>query len=629
MKKITPNSTLKEVMATPVGNDLIKMVAYHTGIPDKVIHNPVTGMMKLKMIPKILGDKMPIETIEHLCNLLSYTPEKVITKDEVDPKWWKESVIYQIYPRSFMDSDGDGIGDLQGIISKLDYLKELGVDVLWLSPIYDSPNDDMGYDIRDYKAIMTEFGTMADFDQMLEEIHKRGMKLVMDLVVNHTSDEHEWFQKALAGDEKYKNYYMFRKGKAPGVPPNNWSSVFSGSAWNYYPELDEWALHIFSKKQMDLNWENPEMRAEVAEMVCWWLEKGVDGFRMDVINLISKVEGLPEGNNLVGEFIGYGGEHYFWGPRLHEYLHELNENSFKKYPESFCVGETGGIGVEMAKYLVDDSREEIRQTFLFDQLEIPGKMRWDDYRYDLKYLRNHFIDFQTELKGSSWPALVIENHDNPRMVSKVNPDPKFRNAVSKVIGALLLTGRGTPYIFQGEELGMMNCAFNDISEMRDVESINKYAELLEKGKSQREAWATILAGSRDNSRTPIPWNDSENAGFTTGTPWIRLNGDYKECNAAAQTKDPASPYNFYKALMALRKEYKSTLVYGDFQPLKTDDKTYCLYRESADGKFYIEMNLTENQFTRPRAAEGECVLSSYAAPVATLRPYEVNIYKVK
>ena len=629
MKEITPNSTLKEVMATPVGNDLIKMVAYHAGIPDKIIHNPLTGMMKLKALPKILGDKLPLETVEHLCNLLSYTPERVITKDEVDPKWWKESVIYQIYPRSFMDSDGDGIGDLQGIISKLDYLKDLGVDVLWLSPIYDSPNDDMGYDIRDYRKIMTEFGTMDDFDEMLEEIHKRGMKLVMDLVVNHTSDEHEWFQKALAGDEKYKNYYMFRKGKGPGIPPNNWTSVFSGSAWNYYPELDEWALHIFSKKQMDLNWENPDMRKEVAEMVCWWLEKGVDGFRMDVINLISKVEGLPEGNPLVGEFIGYGGEHYFWGPRLHEYLHELNENSFKKYPESFCVGETGGIGIEMAKYLVDDSREEIRQTFLFDQLEIPGKQRWDDYKYDLKYLRNHFIDFQTELKGSSWPALVIENHDNPRMVSKVNPDPKFRNAVSKVIGALLLTGRGTPYIFQGEELGMMNCAFKDISEIRDVESINKFAELQEKGKTKAEAWATILAGSRDNSRTPICWDDSENAGFTTGTPWIRVNGDYKECNAAAQAKDANSPFNFYKALMALRKQYKETLVYGDFKPLKTDDKTYCLYRESNEGKFYIEMNLTENQFSRPRNAEGECVLSSYAAPAATLRPYEVNIYKVR
>ena len=629
MMKITPQSTLKEVMATPVGNDLVAMVAYHAGIPDKVIHNPVVGNMRLTSIQKLLGDKLPMETVEHLCKLLGYTPEKVITKDEVDPKWWKESVIYQIYPRSFMDSNGDGIGDLQGIISKLDYLKELGVDVLWLSPIYDSPNDDMGYDIRDYKKIMTEFGTMADFDEMLEGIHARGMKLVMDLVVNHTSDEHEWFQKALAGDEKYKNYYIFRKGKGPDVPPNNWTSLFSGSAWNYYPELDEWALHLFSKKQMDLNWENPEVRADVADMVSWWLAKGVDGFRMDVINLISKTPELPDGNPLVGEVIGYGGEHYFWGPRLQEYLHELNENSFKKFPDSFCVGETGGIGVEMAKYLVDDSREEIRETFLFDQLETPGKERWSDYKYDLKYLKQLFTKYQLELHGSSWPALVIENHDNPRMVSKVNPNKKYRKPLSKLIGAMLLTGRGTPYIFQGEELGMMNCDFNDMSEIRDVESINKFAELLKKGKTQDEAWNTILAGSRDNSRTPMCWDESENAGFTTGTPWIRVNGDYKECNAAAEIAAPDSPYNYYKALMALRKAYKSTLVYGDFIPLKTNDKTFCLFRESEDAKFFIEMNLTEARIDRAREAEGDVVLSNYAGPVDYLRPYEVNIYKIR
>ena len=627
--KITPNSTLKDVLNTPVGNDLIEMVAYHTGIPGAVIHNPLVGKMKLSAIPKLLGDKFPMETVEYLCKLLSYTPEKVITKNEVDPKWWKESVIYQIYPRSFMDSNGDGIGDLQGIISKLDYLKDLGVDVLWLSPIYDSPNDDMGYDIRDYRKIMTEFGTMEDFDLMLHEIHKRGMKLVMDLVVNHTSDEHEWFQKALAGDKKYQDYYIFRKGKGDGIPPNNWSSVFSGSAWNYYPELDQWAMHIFSTKQMDLNWENPEMRKEIAEMVCWWLEKGVDGFRMDVINLISKAEGLPDGNALVGEFIGYGGEYYFWGPHLHEYLHELNENSFKKFPDSFCVGETGGIGVEMAKYLVDDSREEIRETFLFDQLEPRGKQRWDDYKYDLKYLKEMFTKYQLSLYGSSWPTLVIENHDNPRMVSKTNPDRKFRKPLSKLIGAMLLTGRGTPYIFQGEELGMMNCEFNDMSEFRDVESINKYAELIEKGKTHDEAWAVIMAGSRDHSRTPICWDDSENAGFTTGTPWIRVNGDYKECNVKAQLEDKTSPFNYYKALMTLRKENKATLVYGDFKPLKTNDKTFCFYRESNEGMFYIEMNLTEEIVKRPRNAEGTCVLSNYPAGADKLRAYEVNIYKVK
>lgn len=626
---ITPQSTLKEVMATPVGNDLVAMVAYHAGIPDKVIHNPLVGNMRLTSIQKLLGDKLPMETVEHLCKLLGYTPEKVITSDEVDPKWWKESVIYQIYPRSFKDSNGDGIGDLQGIISKLDYLKELGVDVLWLSPIYDSPNDDMGYDIRDYKKIMTEFGTMEDFDEMLEGIHARGMKLVMDLVVNHTSDEHEWFQKALAGDEKYKNYYIFRKGKGEGVPPNNWTSLFSGSAWNYYPELDEWALHLFSKKQMDLNWDNPEVRAEVSEMVSWWLAKGVDGFRMDVINLISKTEGLPDGNPLVGEVIGYGGEHYFWGPHLQEYLRELNENSFKKFPNAFCVGETGGIGVEMAKYLIDDSREEIRETFLFDQLETPGKERWSDYQYDLKYLKQLFTKYQLELYGSSWPTLVIENHDNPRMVSKVNPNKKFRKPLSKLIGAMLLTGRGTPYIFQGEELGMMNCDFKDMSEIRDVESINKFGELLKKGKTQDEAWATIMAGSRDHSRTPMCWDSSEQAGFTTGTPWIRVNGDYEECNAAKEIEEADSPYNYYKNLMALRKENKPTLVYGEFIPLKTNDQTFCLFRESEFAKFYIEMNLTENRIARPRPAEGDIVLSNYAGPVDYLRPYEVNIYKVR
>jgi len=626
---ITPQSTLSEVMATPVGNDLVSMVAYHAGIPDKVIHNPLVGNMRLTSIQKLLGDKLPMETVEHLCKLIGYTPEKVITKEEVDPKWWKESVIYQIYPRSFKDSNGDGIGDLQGIISKLDYLKDLGVDVLWLSPIYDSPNDDMGYDIRDYKKIMTEFGTMEDFDEMLEGIHARGMKLVMDLVVNHTSDEHEWFQKALAGDEKYKNYYIFRKGKGEGVPPNNWTSLFSGSAWNYYPELDEWALHLFSTKQMDLNWDNPEVRAEVSDMVSWWLAKGVDGFRMDVINLISKTEGLPDGNPLVGEVIGYGGEHYFWGPHLQEYLRELNENSFKKFPDSFCVGETGGIGVEMAKYLVDDSREEIRETFLFDQLETPGKERWSDYEYDLKYLKQLFTKYQLELHGSSWPTLVIENHDNPRMVSKVNPNKKFRKPLSKLIGAMLLTGRGTPYIFQGEELGMMNCDFNDMSEIRDVESINKFAALLKKGKTQDEAWNTILAGSRDNARTPVCWDSSENAGFTTGTPWIRVNGDYLECNAASEIAEADSPYNYYKALMALRKENKNTMVYGDFIPLKTNDKTFCLFRESEEGKFYIEMNLTADRLPRPRAAQGELVLSNYAGAVDYLRAYEVNIYKIR
>lgn len=624
--KITPKSTLSDVLNNPVGYDIAQKVVYRKNMSDEILSD--TKFCKMT-IAELFGNTLSNEALEHLLNILNSNLQKVIAKNEVDPEWWKESVIYQIYPRSFMDSNGDGIGDLQGIISKLDYLKDLGVDVLWLSPIYDSPNDDMGYDIRDYQKIMTEFGTMDDFDQMLEEIHKRDMKLVMDLVVNHTSDEHEWFKKALAGDKKYKDYYFFRKGKGDGVPPNNWTSFFSGSAWNYYRELDEWALHLFSSKQMDLNWDNPELRKEVYDMVSWWLEKGVDGFRMDVITLISKTPGLPDGDPIIAELFGCGAEHYSWGPKLHEYLSELNEKTFKKFPESFCVAEPCSTGIEMVKLISDDSRGEVRQAFLFDHIENPGKSKYQDYKYDLKYLKEAFIDYQFSLCGSSWPSLVIENHDNPRMVSKVNLNPKFRKPLSKLLGTMVLTSRGTPYIFQGQELGMMNCDFKDMSEIRDVEGINRYNEKIEMGRTHEEVFAEILAGGRDNARTPICWDDSENAGFTTGTPWLRVNGDYKECNVKAQLQDETSPFNYYKKLMALRKENKATLVYGDFKPLKTNDETYCLYRESNEGKFYIEMNLTENEIDRPKQAEGECVLSNYSDNADKLRAYEVNIYKVK
>ena len=624
--KITSMSTLKDVLDNPVGYDIAQMVVYRNNLSNDILINPI---YREKTIVELLGDKLSVSEIEQIASLMNLTTEKVIAKNEVDPKWWKESVIYQIYPRSFMDSNGDGIGDLQGIISKLDYLKDLGVDVLWLSPIYASPNDDMGYDISDYRKIMSEFGTMADFDLMLEEVHKRGMKLVMDLVVNHTSDEHEWFQKALSGDEKYKDYYIFRKGKEDETPPNNWTSFFSGSAWNYYPELNEWALHLFSSKQMDLNWENPELRKEIYDMVSWWLKKGVDGFRMDVITLISKVPSLPDGNQHIGKLFGCGAEHYSWGPRLHEYLKELNEKTFKKFPESFCVAEPCSTGIEMVKLISDDSRQEVRQAFLFDHIENPGKQKYQDYKYDLKYLKEAFTKYQLSLCGSSWPSIVIENHDNPRMVSKVNPDPKFRKPLSKLLGTMVLTTRGTPYIYQGQELGMINCNFNDMSEIRDVEAINRYNENIEIGRSPQEVFAEILAGGRDNARTPICWDDSENAGFTTGVPWLRINGDYKECNAKIQFEDSTSTFNYYKSLMCLRKANKSTLVYGDFKPIETNDETFCFYRESAESKFYIEMNLTENIIERPVSIEGECLLSNYSASADKLRAYEVNIYRIK
>ena len=623
--KFTSESTISEVLNNPVGYDVAQKVVYRKNMDVGILSDETFCK---KTLGELLTDEVTEESMKYLLDILNANPEKIISKSETEPEWWKEAVIYQIYPRSFMDSDGDGVGDLQGIISKLDYLKDLGVDVLWLSPIYDSPNDDMGYDIRDYQKIMTEFGTMDDFDKMLDEIHKRGMKLIMDLVVNHTSDEHEWFRKALAGDEKYKNYYFFRKGKGDGVPPNNWKSFFSGSAWNYYPELDEWALHLFSSKQMDLNWDNPELRQEVYDMVSRWLEKGVDGFRMDVITLISKTPGLPDGDPTVAEVFSCGAEHYSWGPKLHEYLSELNEKTFKNFPGSFCVAEPCSTGIEMVKLISDESRGEVRQAFLFDHIENPGKSKYQDYKYNLKYFKEAFTDYQFSLCGSSWPSFVIEYHDNPRMVSKVNPDKKFRKPLSKLLGTMVLTGRGTPYIFQGEELGMMNCDFKDISEIRDVEGINRYNENVAMGRSAEEVFAEILAGGRDNARTPIPWDDSENAGFTTGTPWLRVNGDYKECNVKAQLQDETSPFNYYKKLMALRKENKETLVYGDFIPLETSDETYCFYRVSDKGKFYIEMNLTENETERPEKAGGECVLSNYSERSDKLRAYEVNIYIV-
>ncbi len=624
--KITLESLVSDILGNPIADDIAQKVIYRRNMPESLFYELVYWDITIK---ELMGDSLSAEALEHLFNIVNSESQKIIAKKETSTEWWKEATIYQIYPRSFMDSDGDGIGDLQGIISKLDYLKELGVDALWLSPVYDSPNDDMGYDIRDYHKIMTEFGTMADFDEMLSEIHKRGMKLIMDLVVNHTSDEHEWFKKALAGDEKYKNYYFFRKGKGEGIPPNNWTSFFSGSAWNYYPELDEWALHLFSSKQMDLNWDNPELRKEVYDMVSWWLEKGIDGFRMDVITLISKTPGLPDGDPIIGEIFGCGAEHYSWGPRLHEFLGELNEKTFKRFPGSFCVAEPCSIGIEMVKLISDESRGEVRQAFLFDHIENPGKSKYQDYRYDLKYLKEAFIQYQYNLCGSSWPSLVIENHDNPRMVSKVNPDPKFRKPLSKLLGTMVLTGRGTPYIYQGEELGMMNCEFTDISEIRDVEGINRYNENIAKGRAPEEVFAEILAGGRDNARTPIPWDDSENAGFTTGEPWLRVNGDYKECNVKSQLQDETSTFHYYKKLIALRKENRTTLVYGDFDCLETDDDTYCFFRESDEGKFYIEMNLTENETERPEKAEGECVLSNYSVPSDKLRAYEVNIYRIK
>ncbi len=621
---LTKNSRIKEVYANPIGRDIIDRVLLQMNISKKVVTNPVIGNLRLKTLPGLLKNQLDDGFIDTLLTLLNTEQEAVKSEDvQIQKAWWKEAIFYQIYPRSFKDSNGDGIGDLQGIISKLDYLKELGIDAIWLSPIYDSPNDDNGYDIRDYNNIMAEFGTMEDFDQLLMEIHDRGMRLIMDLVVNHTSDEHEWYQKAVhEPDSKYGDYYIFRE------QPNNWTSFFSGSAWNYLEEREQYALHLFSKKQMDLNWENETLRQEIHEMVTWWLKKGVDGFRLDVINYISKRSGLPDGNEGIGKLMGYYGvEHYFYGPRLHEYLREMKEKVFIPY-KAFSVGETPGTGMEMSKLLTADYRNELDMVFSFDHLETPGHTRFDDYQYDLNYLKSSMIHWMENYSNHCQPSLFYENHDNPRMISKVNQDPQYRNALGKLLAVIQLTLRGTPFIYQGQELGMINQKFSTIGELRDVESLNLYEELC-KTMEREQAFDKVLAGSRDHARTPMQWSRQQYAGFSSVEPWIRMDEDYKLCNVEAQLQDENSMLRFYQNLIKLRKEH-GVICYGDVifaDPKEKDLFTY--YRKDEAETLYMEINLSENKKKRKKHPKGTRLLSNYPEePMEFLLPYESCIWKI-
>ncbi len=620
---LTKKSRMKEVYANPIGRDIIDRIALQLNINKKVITNPIIGNMKLKTLPKLLKGQLKEGFVDIMLTLLNTEQETAMTDaGEIQKAWWKEAVFYQIYPRSFKDSNGDGIGDLQGIISKLDYIKDLGIDAIWLSPIYDSPNDDNGYDIRDYHKVMAEFGTMEDFEALLLEVHKRDMRLIMDLVVNHTSDEHEWYQKAVQEpDSKYRDYYIFQD------QPNNWTSFFSGSAWNYVEERQQYALHLFSKKQMDLNWENENLRHEIHEMVKIWLEKGVDGFRLDVINYISKRGGLPDGNEDIGKLMGYyGAEHYFYGPRLHEYLHELKEKVFGPY-NAFSIGETPGTGMEMSKLLTADYRKELDMVFSFDHLETPGHTRFDDYQYDLNYLKSYMIYWMQNYGNHCQPSLFYENHDNPRMISKINPDLKYRKVLGKLLAVIQLTLRGTPFIYQGQELGMVNQDFQTIEELRDVESLNLY-EKLSKTMVKEEAFAKILAGTRDHARTPMQWNDQPYAGFSTGEPWIIMDEDYKQCNAEAQLQEEDSILRFYQKLLAFRKEH-GVIYYGEvlFTEQKVKD-LFAYYRKDEKETLYIEINLSSCNRKRTKYPEGVRMLSNYAeVSPAFLRPYEAGIWK--
>ncbi|WP_235887898.1 glycoside hydrolase family 13 protein [Neobacillus paridis] len=534
-----------------------------------------------------------------------------------------------------MDSNGDGIGDIQGIIEKLDYLRLLGADVIWLSPVYDSPNDDNGYDIRNYQAIMKEFGTMADFDQMLTEVHNRGMKLVMDLVVNHTSDEHIWFvESKKSKDNPYRDYYFWRKGKE-GQEPNNWGSVFGGSAWQYDETTDEYYLHLFSKKQPDLNWENPKLRKEVYNMMKFWLDKGIDGFRMDVINMISKNPELPDGDKRKGQLYGDGGRYFMNGPRIHEFLQEMNQEVLSKYPV-MTVGEMPGAAPEDAVLYTDPERKEVNMIFTFEHMDLdsaPGD-KWNLKPFELVELKENLAKWQTALHNKGWNSLYWNNHDQPRIVSRFGDDDPYRVESAKMLAACLHFMQGTPYIYQGEEIGMTNVKFTSLDDYRDIETINMYNERRALGYSHEEIMNSIYGKGRDNARTPMQWDSTDNAGFTTGTPWIKVNPRYKEINAKAALEDPSSIFYFYQKLIQLRKEM-DIITKGGFELLLKDHSQLFVYeRKLYDERLLVVCNFSgeevvvEDEAVGTKLKNDHVLLGNYeTVGTNVLRPYEVIVLK--
>lgn len=628
-KKLNFQSKIKEVYKNPLGHDILYKLLLQRNKKESLLLNPIIGNLPIRIVALLTTKSLGKEFFQTLLDLLNSEPDRPKQgHGDIRKTWWKQAVFYQIYPRSFQDSNGDGIGDLGGIIARLDYLKELGIDAIWLSPIYDSPNDDNGYDIRNYCDIMKEFGTMEDFDRILKEIHNRGMKLLMDLVVNHTSDEHPWFQAAIKDpNSSYHDYYLFQKSE-DNTPPNNWTSFFSGKAWNYYGDNKEWGLHLFSKKQMDLNWDNENVRNEIQHMIRWWLEKGVDGFRLDVINYISKKEGLPKGNENIGKLMGYYGiEHYYYGPKLHQYLKELRIEAFEPY-HAFTVGETPGVGMEMSKLLTADYRKELDMIFSFDHLETPGHERFEAYRYDLNYLKEYMSNWMEHYGNDCWMSLFYENHDNPRMISKIDPNPIYRDILAKLLAMLQLTMKGTPFIFQGQEIGSINHNFVSIDEMRDVESINLYQELVP-SLGAKAALNKVLSGSRDHSRTPMQWNNSKNAGFSEGTPWISMDNDYLDWNVELQMERTDSVFHFYKQLIKLRKKHE-VLVYGEFVPVERRKKDLFQYYRKLEGEVYfIECNLSNKSLRKRQPVAYHLILSNYKEKDVVLRPYEANLYRCK
>ena len=556
----------------------------------------------------------------------------------MEKKWWKESVVYQIYPKSFKDSNGDGVGDIRGIIQKLDYLKELGVNVLWISPMLESPQDDNGYDISDYRRIYEEYGTMEDYEELLCEAHKRSIRILMDLVVNHTSDEHNWFiESRKSKDNSYRDYYIW-KDPVNGKEPNNWGGAFGGSAWEYDPQTQMYYLHLFSKKQPDLNWENEKVRQEVYDMMKFWCEKGIDGFRMDVISMISKDQRFPDGemnNGLYGDF----GPYCVHGPRIHEFLQEMNREVLSKY-DIMTVGETAGVTIEEAQKYAGDDRNELNMGFQFEHVEsgCGDYGKWTTAKYDFKEFKNIMIKWQEELQGKAWNSLFLGNHDQPRSVSRFgNDNPVYRETSAKMLATCIHMMQGTPYVYQGEELGMTNIYFDKLEDYRDIESINYFEEFTESGLMTPEHMIKcLMLRSRDNARTPMQWDDSKQAGFTEGEPWIKVNPNYKKINAAQQLEDPDSVFHYYQKLIRLRKE-KDIIVYGEFEPLyREDEQIFAYTRKQDQEKLLTVCNFSDKnaEVEVPEEFKGaECLITNLGRKEfegkIVLNPYEAFVLYYK
>ena len=545
----------------------------------------------------------------------------------MNKNWWKESVVYQVYPKSFNDSNGDGIGDIKGITEKLDYLKELGIDVIWLSPVYKSPNDDNGYDISDYEDIMDDFGTMEDMDELLRESNKKGIKILMDLVVNHTSDEHKWFIEAKRSkDNPYRDYYVWRD-PVNGEKPNDLTSTFSGSAWQYDENSGQYYLHLFSKRQPDLNWENEKVRKKVYDMMNFWIDKGIGGFRMDVIELIGKIPDEKITSN---------------GPRLHEYIEEMNKETFGD-KDLLTVGEAWGCTPEIAKKYSNPDGSELSMVFQFEHILLdqePGKEKWDLKPLELLDLKRALSRWQVELEGTGWNSLFWNNHDVPRIVSRWGNDKEYRVESAKMLATLLHGMKGTPYIYQGEELGMTNIRFESLDDYKDIETLNMYNERRAQGYKHEDIMLSIYTKGRDNARTPIQWDNSENAGFTSGKPWIKVNPNYKEINAAEQLNDENSIFNYYRKLIKIRKS-NPVVIHGDYKLILEKNKDIFAYiRTIENEKLLVVCNFTGNDKTKFVLEEQiefksrELLISNYDVDVnepienIDLRPYESRIYKL-